>query len=279
MRGFFASFAVALALAGPLAPAAVAQPAYFTRYDDLKMTRTPDGVLTVEMNTAGGPLKFAARDHEAFVDAFYEIGRDRANTVVILTGADGQWMPDIDFQSFGNVADPDVWAQIHADGTQMLENIANIRAPVICAVEGKAWVHSEYCLLANVIVAGEGASFSDLPHFNGGIVPGDGVVTLWSYYIGPGRAQAMLLNPQPITASTAKEWGVVSEVTPPGQAVARARELAATWLEKPDVTRRFTRLHFVQPIKERLVAEVGYGLALEGISATALVKQMQAKSR
>ena len=139
MRRFFASFVVALALAGPLAPDAVAQPAYFTRYDDLNMTRTPDGVLTVEMNTAGGPLKFTAHDHEAFVDAFYEIGRDRANKVVILTGADGQWMPDIDFQSFGNVADPDVWAKIHADGTQMLENIANIRAPVICAVEGKAW--------------------------------------------------------------------------------------------------------------------------------------------
>jgi hypothetical protein len=52
-------------------------------------------------------LKFTAGDHEAFVDAFYEIGPDRANKVVILTGAGGQWMPDIDFQSFGNVADPD----------------------------------------------------------------------------------------------------------------------------------------------------------------------------
>jgi enoyl-CoA hydratase/carnithine racemase len=279
MRRFLVSFVVALALAGLLVPKAFAQPAYFTRYDDLKMTRTPDGVLTVEMNTAGGPIKFTARDHEAFADAFYEIGRDRANKVVILTGAGGQWMPDIDFQSFGNVADPDVWMQIHDDGTQMLENIANIRAPLICAVEGKAWVHSEYCLLANVIVAGEGASFNDLPHFKGGIVPGDGVFTLWSYYIGPGRAQAMLLNPQPISAGTAKEWGVVSEITPPGQAVARAKELAAIWLEKPDVTRRFTRVHFIQPIKQRLVAEVGYGLALEGISAAALVKQMQPPSR
>src|SRR5437868_8261320 len=114
MRGVFASFVVMLALAGLLAPEAFAQPAYFTRYDDLKMTRTPDGVLTVEMNTAGGAFKFTAHDHEAFVDAFYEIGRDRANKVVILTGAGGQWMPDIDFQSFGNVADPDVWAQIHS---------------------------------------------------------------------------------------------------------------------------------------------------------------------
>jgi enoyl-CoA hydratase/carnithine racemase len=277
MRRFLASLAVTLMVGGQFASAAVAQPAYFARYDDLKMTRTPDGVLTVEMNTGGGPLKFTAHDHEVFVDAFYEIGRDRANKVVILTGTGGQWMPDIDFQSFGNVADPDVWAKIHDDGTRVLENIANIGVPMICAVEGKAWLHTEYCLLADVIVAGESASFNDLPHFKGGIVPGDGVFTLWSYHVGPGRAQAMLLNPQPLGATTAEAWGVVNTIVPDGQTLNRAREIAATWLEEPDVTRRFTRLHFVQPIKERLVAEVGYGLALEGASAAALVKRVQAK--
>ncbi len=33
-----------------------------------------------------------------------------------------------------------------------------------------------------------------------------------------------------------------------------------------------TRIHFVQPLKEALVRETGYGLALEGASASALVK-------
>jgi hypothetical protein len=53
--------------------------------------------------------------------------------------------------------------------------------PVIAAIEGRAHVHSEYALLANVIVAGEGATFHDVPHFAGGIVPGDGIFTAWSY--------------------------------------------------------------------------------------------------
>jgi hypothetical protein len=42
------------------------------------------------------------------------------------------------------------------------------------------------------------------------------------------------------------------------------------------VTRRNTRAHFIQPLKERIVREVGYGLSLEGASASALVKSMQA---
>jgi hypothetical protein len=44
------------------------------------------------------------------------------------------------------------------------------------------------------------------------------------------------------------------------------------------VTRRNTRVHFIQPLKERIVREVGYGLSLEGASSAALVKSMQAKS-
>jgi hypothetical protein len=47
---------------------------------------------------------------------------------------------------------------------------------MIAAIEGRAHVHSEYALLASVIVAAEGATFHDIPHFAGGIVPGDGML-------------------------------------------------------------------------------------------------------
>lgn len=255
------------------------QPAYFSAYRSLKLTRDAQGVLTGEFHSGGGPLIFTAQDHTEFVDAFYRISQDRENKIVILTGTGTEFIPDIDFSSFGNVADPAVWSQVHDEGAQILENVANIRVPVIAAVEGRAFVHSEYALLANVIVAGEGASFHDVPHFAGGIVPGDGIFTAWSYRAGAGRAEAFLLNPQPITARTAHEWGVVAEVVPNGKALTRARELASLYLGKPEVTRRNTRVHFIQPLKERIVREVGYGLSLEGASAADLVKSMTAQSQ
>jgi hypothetical protein len=59
------------------------------------------------------------------------------------------------------------------------------------------------------------------------------------------------------------------------KALARARELATVYLKAPEVTRRNTRAHFIQPLKERIVREVGYGLSVEGASAAALVKSMQ----
>lgn len=251
-------------------------PAYFNRTPTIKFTRDADGILTMALHKDGGALAFSAADHENFVDAFYDVGRDRANQVVILTGAGGDFITGIDFASFGDVSDPDVWSKVHDEGTQILENIANIRVPMIAAIEGRAHIHTEYALLANVIVAGRGATFNDLPHFAGGIVPGDGVFTTWSYRAGAGRAEAFLLNPAPISAQTASDWGVVAEVVEDGQAVARARALAAIYLKQPEVTRRNSRIHFIQTLKERIVREVGYGLALEGASAAALVQSMSA---
>src|SRR5256886_10814577 len=254
------------------------QTAYFTAYPSLKLTRDAQGVLVAQFHTDGGPFTFTAQDHTDCVEAFYRIAQDRANKIVILTGAGGEFIPAIDFPSFGNVGDPSVWSQVHDEGVQILENLANIRVPVIAAIEGRAYVHSEYALLANVIVAGRGAAFHDVPHFAAGIVPGDGIFTTWSYRAGAGRAEAFLLNPQPLSAKTAYEWGVIAEVVPNGKALPRARELAKLYLKAPEVTRRNTRVYFIQPLKERIVREVGYGLSLEGASAADLVKSMHAVS-
>src|SRR5206468_8294464 len=251
---------------------------YFASYGNLKLTRDAKGILVAQFHSDGGPFIMTAQAHTEFVDAFYRIAQDRANKIVILTGAGGEFIADVEWSSFGDASDPGVWSQVHDEGVQVLENIANIRVPVIAAIEGRAHVHSEYALLANVIVAAEGATFQDVAHFAAGVVPGDGIFTTWSYRAGAGRAEAFLLNPQPLPARTAYEWGVVAEVVPNGKALSRARELAGLYLKAPEVTRRDTRVHFMQPLKERIVREVGYGLSLEGASAADLVKSMQAKS-
>src|ERR1700758_1777929 len=251
---------------------------YLTAYHNLKLTRDDKGVLVAEFHDNGGPFTMSAQAHTEFVEAFYRILQDRANKIVILTGAGGEFITDVDWSSFGDASDPGVWSQVHDEGAQVLENIANIRVPVIAAIEGRAHVHSDYALLASVIVAAEGATFQDVAHFGAGIAPGDGIFTTWSYRAGAGRAEAFLLNPQPLAARTAHEWGVVAEVVPNGKALTRARELAELYLKAPEVTRRNTRVHFIQPLKERIVREVGYGLSLEGASAADLVKAMQANT-
>ena len=125
---------------------------YFSAYRYLKPSRDDKGVLVAEFHSDGGPFIMTAQSHTEFVDAFHRIGQDRANKIVIITGAGGNFIGDVEWPSFGNIAHPGVWSGIHDEGVQVLENIANIRVPVIAAVEGRAHIHSDYALLANVIV-------------------------------------------------------------------------------------------------------------------------------
>ena len=144
---------------------------YFAAYRNLKLSRDDKGVLVAEFHTDGGQFIMTAQSHTDFVDAFHRIGQDRANKIVIITGAGGNFIGDVEWPSFGDVADPGVWSRVHDEGVQVLENIANIRVPVIAAVEGRAHIHSDYALLASVIVAAEGATFQDVGHFAVGVIP------------------------------------------------------------------------------------------------------------
>jgi len=94
-------------------------------------------------------------------------------------------------------------------------NILDIEAPLIAAVNGPARLHTEFVLLADIILATPSTVFQDKPHFESGIVPGDGVHLLWQEAIGPIRGRHFILTRQELDAQTAKEWGAALIVTDP----------------------------------------------------------------
>jgi len=69
---------------------------YFDTYRSLKLTRDDKGVLVAEFHSDGGPFIMSAPAHTELVDAFYRIAQDRANKIVILTGAGGQFITDVE---------------------------------------------------------------------------------------------------------------------------------------------------------------------------------------
>jgi patatin-like phospholipase/acyl hydrolase len=52
-------------------------PAYFTAYENVRLTRTASGVLTVAFHTDGGPVVFTGQLHEDFPKLLAQIGDDR----------------------------------------------------------------------------------------------------------------------------------------------------------------------------------------------------------
>lgn len=245
------------------------EPAYFTRYDNLHMQRNERGVLEVAMHTDDGPVVWNGKTHREYVDAFYEIGRDRRNRVVILTGTGAEWMVQIDREGMAELAEPWVWGRIQMDGTKLMENILDIQAPMICAVNGPARLHSELALLCDVILAADTAEFQDR-HLEWGLVPGDGVHIVWPHVLGPTRGRYFLLTGQRIGAEEALSLGVVNEVLASDQLMARARALADELAERPSLSLRYTRIALTRRLKRLVQEDADLGLALEGLSAAGI---------
>jgi enoyl-CoA hydratase len=98
--------------------------------------------------------------------------------------------------------------------------------PLIAVVDGVALgAGNELAMLADVIVAGEGASFGQ-PEVAIGGMPGDGGTQRLARLVGKGAAMRMILTGLPIDARTALALGLVVEVVPAGESGARALELA-----------------------------------------------------
>jgi enoyl-CoA hydratase/carnithine racemase len=239
---------------------------YKDAFPHAKLARSPDGVLEMVLHTDGGTLVFDGHTHEEFVGLFHEIGQDAENRVVILTGAGKAFMDRIDAAGF-DFFTPRGYDKIYREGKKVLANLLDIPVPVIAALNGPTTVHSEYVLLCDIVIATPDTVFQDKPHFGFGIVPGDGIHSLWPHVIGSIRGRYFVLTQQRLDAEEAKALGVVNEIVGRERLLGRAREIATGIAKLPPLTASYTRVALTQPLRRLVDESVGYGLALEGISA------------
>jgi enoyl-CoA hydratase/carnithine racemase len=248
--------------------------AYHDSFPNARLTRSKAGVLEVVLHTDGSTLIFNGHTHEQFVDLFHTIGSDPENRVVILTGSGDAFMETISPDGF-DFFTPRGYDKIYREGKKVLMNILDIEVPLIAAVNGPVRLHSEYVLLADIVLASPSTVFQDRPHFEFGIVPGDGVHLLWQEVIGTVRGRYFILTRQELDAQTAREWGAVNEIVPADKLLARAREIAEGLAKLPPLTTKYTRIALTQKLRRIVDEGVGYGLALEGISAADVARGNQ----
>ena len=240
--------------------------AYRDTFPNARLTRSKSGVLEVAFHTNGGVLVFNGFTHEQFVHLFYAIGSDPDNRVVIMTGSGDAFMERITPDGF-DFFSPRGYNKIYREGKKVLMNILDIEVPLIAAVNGPVRLHSEYILLADIVIATPSTVFQDKPHFDLGIASGDGVNLLWQEAIGTVRGRYFILTQQELDAQTAKEWGAVNEIVAPDKLLPRAREIAEGLASLPPLATSYTRIALTQKLRRIIDEGVGYGLALEGISA------------
>ena len=140
---------------------------YANKYRTIRMERR-NGILQMTLHTDGGSLRWGFLPHGELPDAFYDVGRDRDNRVVIITGTGAEFSgprANPGTSSFPTRPSIERIDRIHWEGRHLLMKLLEIEVPVISAVNGPAWRHSEIPLLCDIVLAADTAQFQDSAHF------------------------------------------------------------------------------------------------------------------
>ena len=242
---------------------------YQRRYSTIQMERE-DGVLDLMLHTHGDSLVWSPTAHRELGDAFAEIAADQENRVIILRGTGKNFCAAGDLPAFAELlATPAGWVQVYGEGRRLYENLLDIPVPMVGVVNGPARGHAQLALLCDIVIASSTASFQD-SHFEGGIVPGDGVHLVWPLLLGPNRGRYFVLTGAEIFADEALRLGVINEVvSEPGELLPRAQQLAHSIRRAPEATLKLTRAALTFELRRVFREYLGYGLALEGLAASA----------
>jgi len=243
---------------------------YCDRYQTISMRRE-EGILEITLGTDGGPLQWGRLPHAELEEAFLNIGRDRHNQIVIMTGTGEEFSGPVAEPASNRAAHrqtPDEWAELGWESNRLLTNLLAIDVPMISAVNGPATRHAELPVMCDIVLAAETATFQDSAHFAGGLVPGDGVHVVFPMVMGLNRGRYFLLTGQVLDASEALEAGLVNEVLPRDKLMPRAWELARKIMQQPEMNRRYARILLTEQLRRRMTELLPYGLALEGLAIT-----------
>jgi enoyl-CoA hydratase/carnithine racemase len=189
----------------------------------LLQERLPGGVVLLRINRPDvrNALNLALRRELAA--QFLALGYQDDVRCIVLTGDEKAFCAGADLNEYVDATPEEI---IGRNMDTLWDAIARCPKPVIAAVNGFALGGGcELAMHADIIVAGKSAVFGQ-PEVRIGLIPGGGATQRLSRAVGKFVAMKMLLTGESMTAATAQNAGLVSEVVPDDEVLPKACNLA-----------------------------------------------------
>jgi len=203
-------------------------------YQNLLLEKN-DQVATIVINR---PKVLNALDMDTLRELEHAAGDltdDQNIRAVILTGAgEKAFVAGADIAALSVMTSREALA--FADfGHKVLNLLDRMPKPVIAAVNGYALGGGcELALACDFIYAAENAQLG-LPEVNLGVIPGFGGTQRLARRVGQGMARELVFTGARLSAQRAKEVGLVNEVHPQAELIAKVRTVAETICQKGPV--------------------------------------------
>lgn len=240
---------------------------YRDRFENVALERDLRGILEMRLHTDGGPFVWDGEPTQTEVaDAIAAISADAENRVLILTGTGNVFWSRHPKHLLGG---PVYWERARARTFRWIFGLLDFPGPVISCINGPAYSHCEFPLLADVVLAADDAFVTDHVHFSRDVAPGDSVGLIIPYIMGFNRGRYFHLTGQQLDAQQMLDYGLVNEVMPREELLPRAREIAADMAAKHPLVLAYSRRILVAPLRQMLADHLGQSFALEALAKVA----------
>lgn len=190
-----------------------------------------DGVATLVLNRPRQYNALSSALLQALHDELDALAGDESVRVVLVTGSGNAFCSGHDLKEMRGLPQAQVEA-LFATCSAMMRKLVALPQPVIAVVNGLATAAGcQLVAQCDLAVASENARFA-VSGVNLGLFCSTPAVPL-SRNLARKRAAEMLFTGEFIDAEVALDWGLVNRVTPPGQVMEAARELANNLKAKP----------------------------------------------
>ncbi|MBI2236622.1 MAG: enoyl-CoA hydratase/isomerase family protein [Magnetospirillum sp.] len=193
------------------------------------------GVIRLDRPEARNALSNAMI--EGLAQAVDRLEQDEAVRVLVLTGGPP-------FCAGADIAEMRVMSvaeAIRTDFSGCCDRLATCAKPLIAAVEGYALGGGcELVEMCDIVIAAENARFGH-PEITLGTLSGAGGTQRLARAVGRAKAMDLILTGRLMFAPEAERIGLVSEVVPTGEAMARASAVAAVIAARPPNAVRFAK--------------------------------------
>ena len=204
-----------------------------TTPDSLLIERPSNDIVVFRLNRPQVRNALNLEVRTRLADEVTRYGADAAIRCLIITGSDKAFAAGADI---GDMAEAGPVEVMTRNVQKYYRAVSDCPKPLIAAVEGFALGGGlELALCTDIIVAGDGARLG-LPEVKVGILPGAGGTQKLARLVGAKRAMLLLMTGRMFSAAEALAMGVVSEVAPTGQALARALEIAGEIAAMPPIS-------------------------------------------
>ena len=234
---------------------------WFKDFADMKRE---DGILQITWKTNDGPMHHSGMSHRAISQLTRILSMDWKNEIIIFTHIGDNWMIESDANGWETYSELPTQRFQHQyfDDTNLIKNMVfDIDVPTIGAMPGPGF-HWDSAFLCDVTIVTEDTKI-EVPHAQGGLVPGDGMGLMTQHFLGTKRGNYYMMTTRQFTAQQMLDWGMVSEVVEKGKAVERAWEIARMWKRMPyenrcimaNLAKRPLKKLFVEDLKLHTVSE------------------------